>query len=256
MALSDQIVADGGRPWCIGIENEDATGWVGTDWVEDILLRTAPPETYDAWVAGELPFDSPEIRHVFAIMDAIWLQDAYVYGGTAAIPEESFIDSARHIIEDPPGSFLHRQASFVLSFYPEEVTYGQEYDFFFLPPIDAEFGNPILGGGDIMAMFNDRPEVREVMRYLSTAESVRSFVEAGMFISAHRDAQFEWYNHPAYLKLAQFLYDADTYRFDGSDLMPAAVGLGTFWQGIVDWVNGEDLGSVLQEIDNSWPDEE
>jgi alpha-glucoside transport system substrate-binding protein len=80
MKLSDQIVADGRTPWCIGIESGATSGWAGTDWVEDILLRTAPPETYDAWVAGDLPFDSPEIRRVFAIMEDIWLNDAYVFG--------------------------------------------------------------------------------------------------------------------------------------------------------------------------------
>jgi ABC-type glycerol-3-phosphate transport system substrate-binding protein len=81
MALSDQIVADGGTPWCIAINDFDGLRWVGTDWVEDILLRTAPPETYDAWVRHDLPFNSPEIRRVFEIMGQIWLNEDYVYGG-------------------------------------------------------------------------------------------------------------------------------------------------------------------------------
>src|SRR6218665_162977 len=43
MALQDKIVADGGVPWCLGIESGGATGWTATDWIEDILLRTQPP---------------------------------------------------------------------------------------------------------------------------------------------------------------------------------------------------------------------
>lgn len=46
---------------------------------------------------------------------------------------------------------------------------------------------------------------------------------------------------------------ADTYRFDGSDLMPQEVGMGSFFRGIHDWVKGADLVRVLQEIDESWP---
>ncbi len=256
MALSERIVTDGGTPWCIGIESGEATGWVGTDWVEDILLRTAPPETYDAWVSGELPFDSPEIRRAFEIMGDIWLVDSYIYGGTAAIPSERFYVGAQHMFEQPPGCFLHRQGSFILSDFPEEAQFGLDYDFFYLPPINKEFGNPVLGGGDILAMFNDRPEVREVMKFYTTGESVRYQVESGKYIAPHRDVPFEWYSSPANLKIAQILLEADTYRFDASDLMPGAVGTGTFWRGITAWVEGEDLESVLRGIDESWPETE
>ncbi|MDX1686744.1 MAG: ABC transporter substrate-binding protein [Candidatus Promineifilaceae bacterium] len=256
MALSDQIVADGRTPWCIGLESGSGSGWVGTDWVEDILLRTASLDTYDAWTTGELPFDSPEIRRVFAIMEEIWLDDSYVYGGPPTMVSDTFSESVRHMFEDPPACFLHRQASFIVAFFPDDAVYGRDYDFFYLPPIDDKYGRPVLGGGDIMAMFNDRPEVRAVMRYLTTAESVKRLVEEGGVIASHRDAPFEWYSDPTSLKTAQILYEADAFRFDASDLMPGNVGTGTFRQGIIDWVNGADLDSVLREIDSSWPDEE
>ena len=139
--------------------------------MEDILLRTAPPETYDAWVRHELPFNSPEIRRAFETMGQIWLNDEYVYGGRQGISRDNFQESPAHLFEDPPGCYLHRQASFALHLFPPGVEYGKDVDFFYLPPIDAKYGKPVLGGGDIFAMFNDRPEVRELMRYLTTAEA-------------------------------------------------------------------------------------
>ena len=39
-ALTEQIVADGDTPWCIGLGSGAATGWPATDWVEDMMLRT------------------------------------------------------------------------------------------------------------------------------------------------------------------------------------------------------------------------
>jgi alpha-glucoside transport system substrate-binding protein len=254
IALSDQIVADGGTAWCIGIEAGDATGWVGTDWVEDILLRTAPPETYDAWVRHDLPFSSPEIRRVFEIMGQIWLNDDYVRGGVASISTEGWSDSALRLFEDPPGCYLHKQASWVPFVFPPTASYGQDYDFFYLPPIDPEFGNPVLGSGDIFAMFNDRPEVREVMRYLTTAESTKAMIQNGGYLAPHRDTPIEWYPTEADLRYAQIILSADSYRFDGSDLMPREVGTGSFWRGITDWVEGAELETVLQEIDRSWPE--
>jgi alpha-glucoside transport system substrate-binding protein len=255
MALTEQIAADGRVPWCIGIESGPATGWVATDWLENILLRIQPPSVYDAWVAGELPFDSPEVRQALAIMADIWMNEAYVYGGAETILAERPFDNALRMFEDPPGCYLNSQGSFLVSFLPQDAQFGKDFDFFFLPPIDPQYGRPVLGGGDIYGMFNDRPEVREVMRYLATGESVRAFVEAGGHIAPHRDADFEWYSSPVTLKAAQILLEADTYRFDGSDMMPGVVGTGSFWQGMADWVAGEDLDMVLKGIDESWPEE-
>jgi alpha-glucoside transport system substrate-binding protein len=254
IALSDRIVADGGTPWCISIESKAASGWVGTDWVEDILLRTASPQTYDAWVNHDLPFDSPEVRRAFEIMAQIWFNEDYVYGGRDNIQSEAFYENPLHLFEDPPGCYLHRQGSWLAAdVFPKTAKYGQDYDFFYLPPIDPEFGKPVLGGGDIFAMFNDRPEVREVMRHLTTSESARAKVEHGGFISPHRDTPLEWYPSAADLRFAQIILNADTYRFDGSDLMPGEVGTGSFWRGITAWVAGADIDTVLQEIDGSWP---
>jgi alpha-glucoside transport system substrate-binding protein len=247
-------VAEGGTPWCIGIESAAGTGWVGTDWVEDILLRTAPPETYDAWVKHELPFNSPEIRRAFEILGQIWLNEEYVYGGTANISKESIFDSPAHLFEDPPGCYLHKQASFAPYIFPPGVRYGEDYDFFYLPPIDPRYDKVVLGSGDIFAMVKDRPEVREVMRYLTTAESTKALIQSGSFLSPHKGTPLDWFPSPADLKFAQIVLSADTYRFDGSDLMPGEVGSGSFYRGVTDWVNGADLDAVLQEIDASWPD--
>ena len=126
MALTEQIAADGTTPWCIGIESAGATGWIGTDWLENILLRTQPGETYDAWVAGELPFDSPEVRNAAEIMAAIWLEDDYVYGGARAIATERFYESAQRMFEEPPGCFLHSQGSFIQSHFAEGLRYGED----------------------------------------------------------------------------------------------------------------------------------
>jgi alpha-glucoside transport system substrate-binding protein len=255
IALSEQIVADGDTPWCIGVDDDGARGWIGTDWVEDILLRTAPPETYDAWVRGELPFSAPEVRGAFEMMGQIWLNDAYVYGGRQTILQENFLESPAHLFDNPPGCFLHRQASFGLHIFPQGVQYGKDVDFFYLPPIDPKYGKPVLGGGDIFAMLNDRPEVRELMRYLTTPESAKVLVQQGGFISAHKNTPLEWFPTTADLRFAEILLSANTYRFDGSDMMPGRVGFSSFYRGITDFVEGKDLDTILAEIDASWAQE-
>jgi alpha-glucoside transport system substrate-binding protein len=233
IALSDQIVADGGTPWCIGIESAGATGWPGTDWIEDVMLRTTTPENYDAWTRGELKFDSPEVRRAFEIVGDIWFKEGYVYGGVASILTTYFGDAPLPMFEEEPACWLHRQASFITNEFPADVEVGVDVDYFYLPPIDEEFGSPVLGSGSLSVMLNDRPEVREVMKFLATGESMRVEAEAGVAVAPHNDADPTWYPSAATAGFAEILQNATTFRFDGSDLMPGAVGSGSFWTGIV-----------------------
>lgn len=255
ISLSERIVADGRTPWCIGIEDGKASGWIGTDWVENILLRTAPPEIYDAWVKGELHFDSPEIRRVFKLIESIWRRDDFVYGGTANISNTNVCYSGSPLFGNPPGAYLHNGCAWSPFVFPEEAVYGEDYDFFHLPPIDPIYGQPIVRDGMICSMFNDRPEVREVMRYLTTGESTKEFVKENIFLSAHRDTPLEWYASPRGLRYAQIFFGTQTFRLKASDLMPSEIAI-RFWRGIVEWIDGGDLDKILQEIDDSWTDNE
>lgn len=254
IALSEQMVAEGRTPWCIGIESSGATGWVATDWVEDILLRTAGPEVYDQWVAHEIPFTDARVQRAVDLMGQIWLDPDYVEGGTTAILTIPFGDAMNPMFEDPPGCFLHRQGSAIMSFFPPDIQAGEDVDFFYFPPIDAEHGKPVLGAGDVFSMVSDRPEVRQAMQYLATPEASRAWVESGRFLSPNSGTDLAWYPNQVMRAQARLLQSADSFRFDGSDLMPGAVGTGSFWTGMVDYISGRDVEVVLQEIETSWPD--
>ena len=255
MALTDQIAKDGDTAWCIGIESGAATGWPMTDWIEEVMLRTTSLENYDKWVKGELKFDSPEVRHAIDIITKIWFNDAYVYGGRAAIATTAFGDAPKPMFEKPPKCWLHKQGNFITTFFPEGLKAGEDYDFFYLPPIDPAYGSkPVLVAGDIYAMFADRPETRAVIQYFSMGESVKGWVQAGGAISPHKDSSLDWYTDPVEKKVAEVIQSATSVRFDGSDMMPGAVGSGSFWKEMTSYVSGSiDLDTALKDIDASWP---
>jgi len=257
LALSDQMVADGYTPWSIGIESSGATGWVATDWIEDVMLRIHPPEVYDRWVTNDLKFNSPEFKEALAYMAQIWFNEDYVLGGREGIVLTPFGDAITPLIIDPPAAILHRQASFIPSFMPDggdEI--GEVVDFFYLPPIDEEQGSPVLGAGDMLSPMRDTPEVRAVMRFLSTGDSIKEWVQSGGVVAPHKDAKLEWYPTEANRKYAEILHNADTFRFDGSDMMPGQVGAGAFWKQMTNWVSGDELENALKSIDQAWPEEE
>ena len=252
IALSDRIVADGDTPWCLGMESGDATGWVGTDWVEDIMLRTAGAEVYDRWVAHEIPFNAPPVKGAFDHLGESVLDPNYIQGGIVSAISTPFGDSPRGLVQDPPQCYLHRQANFIASFFPEEAVLGENVAVFAFPPIEEEFGTPVLVAGDVFAMFNDTPEARALMEYLATPEPHEIWAKLGGFISPHQQVSLDVYPDPVAQKQATILADAEVIRFDGSDLMPSSVGTGTFWTGIVDYVSGEDAEEVLTDIEKSW----
>ena len=121
VALEDKIIADGKTPLCLGYESGQATGWVGTDWIEEYMLRTAGPEVYDKWVSHEIKFDSPEVREAFAKYEEVALRDKVVLGGREAILSTPFGDTANPMFKDPPECFLYRQGNFATGFFPEPV---------------------------------------------------------------------------------------------------------------------------------------
>ena len=256
VALMDQIVDDGDKPWCVGIESGAATGWAATDWMEDIMLRTTSLENYDKWVDGELDFTSDEVRNALGVLDTLWA-DKYVFGGREGLVTTNFADAPAPMFEDPPKCWLHRQGNFITSFFPEGATAGEDYDFFYFPPINEEYGKPYLVAGDIMAMFNDRPEVRAVMEFFTKGEAVKEWIAAGGALSPHKDTQLDWYGDDIERGIAKLVREADAVRFDASDLMPGEVGAGAFWTGMTDFFSGTaDMDTVLEEIDAAWPGEE
>jgi alpha-glucoside transport system substrate-binding protein len=235
---------------------DGATDRVGTDWIEDITLRTTGAAKYDQWVAGELKFFSQTVLDAFEILGNIWLNEDYVLGGTTSILTVLFGEGPLPLFDDPPSCFLHRQASFIVNFFPEDAVVGEDVDYFYLPPIDeADHGKPVLGRGSILSLGKDIPAGRVAMEYLATGESTKAEVEAGILVAPHKDVTMDWFPNNALRWFAEILANADTFRFDGSDLIPGAVGSGSFWTGIVDWVGGDNLGLVLRAIDDSWPSE-
>jgi len=254
MAVTQMIADDGDTAWCIGIESGTATGWPATDWLEEFMLRTTSLENYDRWTTGELKFDSPEVMNAVETMGEIWFNDEYVYGGRASIVSTFFGDAPAPMFDNPPKCWMHKQGNFITSFFPPSAVAGEDYDFFYLPSIDEEYGKPFLVAGDIMAAFSDRPEVLAVMEYFTKGESVREWLAAGGALSPHSDVDLSWYGDDVERGVAALVSESTSVRFDGSDLMPGEVGAGSFWKGMTDYVAGTvDLQTALQEIDAAWP---
>ncbi|WP_322889184.1 MULTISPECIES: ABC transporter substrate-binding protein [unclassified Yoonia] len=253
IALSEQIVADGGTPWCIGLGSGGATGWPATDWVEDMMLRTQPPEVYDAWVSNELPFDAPEVVNAIEQFGLFARNDAWVAGGSGAVATTDFRDSPRGLFDSPPQCYMHRQASFIPAFFPEGTEVGADADFFYFPAYESEdLGSPVLGAGTLWAITNPSDAANDLIEFLKTPEAHEIWMGLGGFLTPHTGVDNAAFGDPTLANMNDILLGATTFRFDASDLMPGAVGAGSFWTGMVDYAGGADAATVAAGIQASW----
>lgn len=257
MALTENMKSSGIAPWCDGIASGAATGWKGTDWIENIMLRTQSVDVYDKWVAHEVKFQSPEVKKAFETLSTIWMDPDAVYGGAQTIALTDFKEPAAWLFGDSPKCWMHMQGSFVTNFFPADVQadLDNQVGVFMMPPIDESLPFTLEVGGDQYVVFKgkDRPEVRKFIEFLGTPDAVKSWAEQGGSLFPHVNQDVNWYPTQLEKTMAKAITSATAARFDGSDLMVSELNL-AFWKGVTDWVSGNrTLDQALADIDASTP---
>jgi alpha-glucoside transport system substrate-binding protein len=259
-ALADQIKSDGGTPWCLTMESGDATGWVATDWMEDLVMRYGGVDAYNDWVAGDLPFTDPVVKEAASYFEDVALTEGNVLGGRQAITATPFTEAAKPMFDKgKPGCWLLKQGSFFVGpdFLPEEVfaNVDEELGVMAFPPAEAGGENPVLGGGDLAVLMSESEDAKTAMNLLSEADIANEAVPGSSFISPHKTFDTSLYATETTKSIAQVAYDSTAFLFDGSDSMPAEVGAGSFWKEMTAWLNGDqDIDTALTNIDASWPE--
>ncbi|MEO6208430.1 MAG: extracellular solute-binding protein, partial [Candidatus Limnocylindrales bacterium] len=235
------------KQWCIGLESGGDSGWPGTDWIEDIVLRQSGTAVYDGWVAGTTPWTDPAIKSAWETFgEAV----ANSYNTPAGyVNATNFGKAANPMFATPPGCLLHHQASFITDFFKNEAkATPEQFDFFPFPDIDPANAG-VTGGGDLFGMFNDTPQAQSLIQYMLTPEAQQIWVERGGFISANKNVALDAYPDEVSRRSAEILANAPVFRFDAGDLMPNALGK-KFFQGVVEYVQTPaNLDSILADLE-------
>jgi alpha-glucoside transport system substrate-binding protein len=273
VALSAQMVDDGQTPWCFGFESGGATGWPGTDWIEDILLRQSGAEVYDQWVNHEIPFNDPAVVSAFDTFGEILKADGFVLGGAENVAGVNFNDSPGPLFEDPPGCAMLKQGSFIANVFVDQPGFedgeNEEIGTFPFPSIDGNGG--ALGGGDTLIVFDGSAANVAVLKdwispdWQCTLASPNGGgiapygghgVEGVERLPGNANTDPNCYDTEQSKQFAEAVtaaLAANTFAFDASDLMPAAVGQGTFWEAMVDWSRGASSQEVTDAVEATWP---
>jgi len=253
MKLSDQIASTGKTPWSVGLESGTASGWPAADLIDDIVLRQAGPTVYDNWYQGKQKWTSPEIKKAWQTWGQIVGNPKMIYGGKQYVLSTNFGKAADPLFTNPPGAFLHYQATFITSFIEKDnssVKPVTDYNFFFFPTIDPQYSGAAEGSGDLFGMFKKTDQSASLIQWLTTPDAQSIWVKRGGALSPNKKVALDTYPDEISKNAAQVLANATLVRFGADDLMPTAME-NAFWKGTLDYVGDPTkLDSILSHLDS------
>ena len=251
LELVDILQEEGITPLSMG----GLDGWTLTDWFENIYVRVAGPENYiKLFVTHEIEWTDPTVVEAMEhFRDLIAPTEERLLGGAEGALATDFIGGMDQMLRGEAG--LYYEGGFMGNFGEQnfpDLTCGEDFSFFLFPEINEEWGRPVVGGGGLWLVFNDNPEVRELIRYLVSPEALAVWAsqEEGARLPASPNVSADAIRGEcAKLEAAQ-IANADSFVFDGSDLAPGAVGGDAMFTGLQNFIsNPDDIDSVLEFIE-------
>jgi alpha-glucoside transport system substrate-binding protein len=260
-ALAHGLAAGGTAPWCMGLEDSASSGWPGTDWIEDILLHQSGPQAYDSWVAGTLPWESPQVVRAWQAFGQIANAQGEVRGGTRAELLTSYGQAGQPMFASPPGCYLDHEGSFITGFYTQDwlgspgsgahPRAGTDFSFIPFPALTAAGQGTEEVAGDLLGMFRDTRAARELIGYLTTPQAQEAWIRlpGSGAISVNRLVPLADYPDPVSRDLAENLVHAADVRFDASDSMPQVMQ-DAFYGAVLEYLDSPgQLGVILRGLD-------
>jgi len=243
-ALVEKMVANKDVPWSMGFESGDATGWAGSDFIQDIMLVQQGPQYVNDVIAGKVPYNDAGVKAAYTIYGK-WAKDPkYTVGGAQGTLSTSFTDAIYKPFTDPPQAMMVKQSGFAGGEIQKKFTdlkYGEDFDFFIVPGAKG-----MQGGADLMMAYSDKPAVKALVTYLSSPVGAQAWAEAG-FDEVPNKAAAGHYKDPQIQKKADALANTTGFTYDLGDTIPGGFGKAE-WTAIINYVNGKDLDAELAAV--------
>lgn len=252
LAFGETIAKKGGTPWCMGMGSTPTSGWSGSDWIEDILLRQFGTDIFQQWAYGTLPWTSQQVRKAWEDWGRITAQ----VGSRSALLTD-YGDAGRPMFTNPPGCALQHAPSFILASYQaydQAPKPGIDFDFFAFPDFTSRAagsaGGPFEVSADMASMFTDTPQARQLIKYLATEKAQQIWPRrgAGAF-SVNMNVKLGVYPDDVSKRIAQTLTTARPLCFDAADIMPATMR-NAFYRAVLEYLSDPtQLNKILNELD-------
>jgi alpha-glucoside transport system substrate-binding protein len=222
----DTLNAAGITPFSVGVD----VGWPISDMFENVYIRTAGPDKYDQLAKHEIPWTDQSVKDALNQMKDIVGESDNLAGGTDGALQTEMPASVDNVFTDNPKAAMVVIGDFAPGVSKTTLEPETGFNVFTFPSIE-DSAPSVVGGGDLFVKFKDSPAANAFLEYLTTTEAAEVWAERGGFSSPNKNLDVSIYPDEITRTTAGALADAETFRFDLSDLQPAAFG-GTPGQGL------------------------
>tara|TARA_B100001123_G_scaffold144227_1_gene167516 strand:+ start:380 stop:1660 length:1281 start_codon:yes stop_codon:yes gene_type:complete len=253
-----QIASKDSEPWCLDYESGVATGWIATNWIEDILLTNYGPEVYDQWWQLKIEASSNTMLSAFLDLGRLAFGTNNVYGGHGRIHSKEFINLPKVLMDSNSPCIFSWMGHFISVYFPEEYSFGEDYDFMQFPSM--KYSGAVVGIGDSLVLLNKTPDVIEVYKRLIDKNFGQYWMNQtdASFIPANIHSDIRKIENPLTYKEANIVrraQEVNLFKFDASELMSRPIGSDKLWETLKRYIASGYLSSVykyLAELDTHY----
>jgi alpha-glucoside transport system substrate-binding protein len=225
LAAAKTLKASGTPAYAIG----GADGWTLTDLFENVYIRSAGADKYDQLTNHKIKWTDPSVKKALQVMAQVLNDSSNIPGGSSGALQTDFPTSVGQVLNTSPKAAMIFEGDFVPGVAKTTAKPITNYNVFSFPQVGTS-SPAVVGGGDVVMMFKDTPAARAFISYLATPEAATIWAKKGGFSSPNKNVPASAYSDPLNRTTAVALAHAKVFRFDLSDLQPAAFG-GTVGQG-------------------------
>jgi alpha-glucoside transport system substrate-binding protein len=242
--LVEKMVANGQVPWAMGFESGSATGWTGSDFIQDLLLAQKGPDYVNGIIDGSVPYGDPGVLAAYQQYFK-WASDAkYTVGGANGTLNTGFADALLQPFSDPPKAMMVKQSGFAggnIAAAYTTLKYGTDYAFFGFPGAKG-----VQGGADFMYAFSTSAAAKALLSYLTGPIGAANWAAAGLSLDPNKQATGK-YIDPQLQDMAKILASTTGFTPDIGDTIPAPFGTAE-WTAIVNTVQGKEIQTELNTV--------
>ena len=252
---STKKIADNGTsPWCANSESAASTGWVQTNWMEDVLLTKYGPKVYDEW--SKLKIDASNVKIFLSIkhMEEFIFYENHIYNGPGSIISKEFRNLPKVLLDDSTECFMSWSGHYFRYYIPEDYQYLKDYAVTNVPKINFE--NSVVGIGDNIVLTKDNELSKKVISKILSKNfgEIWSSYQDTEFISANQNFNKQIINNELTKFEYSIVHDAlqkDLFRYDASEIMARPIGSNLLWKLFKEYIREgpQNLVKLLNELD-------
>ena len=260
LSYTNNYSKDGKNLWCLDIESGASTGWIATNWLEDIILTEYGVEVYDEWTNQDILSSSDEILNSINSIGKLVFAENAVYGTNKRIVRKEFRNNYNNLLNKNVDCVFSWGGHYASFYMPQDKKFGKDYDFFKFPSTNNM--NSMVGIGDVVTILNYSNATQEVFNAIIDESFGQNWMNKpdATYIPANKLNQ-NLIANPLTEKEAKLIKQSlneNTFSYDASELMERKIGADALWEALTNYIDMgrerayREIEDITEELDRNF----